>query len=140
MRNLYKKVNWLPGAREEKKAIAPLHPLLAERKIEEYNNSESLKDGLIPGALWFTHYDLREEGRYVRCGYSPHPFPYVALAANAYTQGTIIPRGSTAIYLGAVRLEEESSKKALVRVLRHSFLIGGRQYITNDIGKYFYPA
>jgi hypothetical protein len=52
----------------------------------------------------------------------------------------LVPGGSTAIYLGAVRLEEESSKKALVRVLRHSFLIGGKQYITNDIGKYFYPA
>jgi hypothetical protein len=64
----------------------------------------------------------------------------VVLSTAAYAQGTLIPSGSTAIYLGTVRLEEESSKKALVRVLRHSFLIGGKQYITNDIGKYFYPA
>lgn len=139
MRIARKKVNWLPEAKAEKK-ITPPHPLLAERKLEEYINSASIKEGLIPGALWFTHCDLREEGRYVRSGYTPHPFPYVAHTSAAYAQGLLIPSGSTAIYLGTVRLEEESSKKALVRVLRHSFLIGGRQYITNDIGKYFYPA
>lgn len=139
MRNVRKKVNWLPGAKE-KKVITPPHPLLAERPIDEYINSTSLKEGLIPGALWFTHCDLLEEGRYVQSGYASHPFPYVTHSRAAYAKGTLIPSGSTAIYLGTVRLEEESSKKALVRVLRHSFLIGGRQYITNDIGKYFYPA
>ena len=139
MRNARKKVNWLPGAKEEK-VIAPPHPLLSERSIDEYINSASLKEGLIPGALWFTHCDLREEGRFARSGYRLHPIPYVALASQAYTQGALIPGGSTAIYMGTVRVEEESSKKALVRALRHSFLIGGKQYITNDIGKYFYPA
>jgi hypothetical protein len=139
MRNVRKKVNWLPGAKE-KKVITPPHPLLAERGIDEYINSASLKEGLIPGALWFTHCDLLEEGRYVRSGYTSHPFPYVTHSHAAYAKGTLIPSGSTAIYLGIVRLEEESSKKALVRVLRHAFLVGGKQYITNDIGKYFYPA
>jgi hypothetical protein len=52
----------------------------------------------------------------------------------------MFPPGTPAIYMGTVRVEEESRSGNLTRVLRHSFLIGGRRFITYDIGKCFYPA
>lgn len=131
-----RKVNWTPEAKLEKK-ITPPHPLVPERPLEEYINHESLRAAMHQGALWFTHCRLSEDKRYVNAGYMPHEFPYIAYSAFG---NPMFPPGTPAIYMGTVRVEEESRNGNLTRVLRHSFLIGGKRYITYDIGKCFYPA
>lgn len=131
-----RKINWTPEAKMEKK-ITPPHPLVPERPIEEYINHESLKAGMEVGALWFTHCRLSEDKRWVNAGYLPHEFPYIAYSAF---DKPMFPPQTPAIYMGTVRVEEESRNGNLTRVLRHSFLIGGRRFLTYDIGKCFYPA
>lgn len=131
-----RKVNWAPEEKNRKK-ISPPHPLVPERPLEDYINHESLKAGMEIGALWFTHCRLSEDKRWVNAGYMPHEFPYIAYSAF---DKPMFPPGTPAIYMGAVRVEEESRNGNLTRVLRHSFLIGGRRFLTYDIGKCFYPA
>lgn len=135
MRNT-RRVKWKPEAKMEKR-ITPPHPLVPERPLEEYINHESLKAAMYPGALWLAQCWLSEDKRFVSAGYTPHEFPYVAYPAFNAPR---FPPGTPAIYTGTVRVEEVSKNGNLTRVLRHSFIIGGKRFITYDIGKYFYPA
>lgn len=130
-----KKVKWIEGAKTDKNK--PPYPLISERPLEEYVNHTVLQEGLVPGKLWFAHCNLSEQTRFTRMGYKPHEFPYLD---HDPFGNFIISKGTAAVYAGTVRVEEISKKGVLTRVLRHSFIIGGRRYITADIGKYFYPA
>ena len=131
-----RKINWSHEAKTEKK-ITPPHPLIPERPLEEYINHESLKAAMYQGALWITCCRLSEDKRWVNAGYMPHEFPYIAYSAF---DKPMFPPQTPAIYMGTMRVEEESRNGNLTRILRHSFLIGGKLYITYDIGKCFYPA
>lgn len=134
MRNI-RKVKWLPGEKTEKLIT---HPFMHERAIDEYFNSESLKAAMYPGALWFSNWQLAEDKRFVSVGCTPHEFPYIAYTELDNPQ---FPPGTPAVYMCQVRVEEQyMSTSTTTRVLRHSFIIGGKRFITYDIGKLFYPA
>jgi hypothetical protein len=131
-----KKVKWLEGDKANQKVLHP-HPLISELPITSYINHESLREGLVVGRLWFTHCRLIEQKRFTQTGHKAHEFPY--LEFGHFEKGAI-EVATPAIYAGVVRVEEMSSGGTMTRALRHSFIIGGRRYITANIGKYFYPA
>lgn len=131
-----KKVKWLEGNAVNQKILRP-YPLISELPITSYINYESLRDALVVSKLWATHCNLIEQKRFVQSGCKAHEFPYLEYG---YFHTTSIPACTPAVYAGTIRVEEESSGGTLTRVLRHSFIIGNRRYITANIGKHFYPV
>lgn len=140
-----KKVKWLEGQKSQIKQNY-MHPLVVERPISEHINSESLREGIVLGALWFTHCAMTLDTRFTSMGYQSHEVPYIVPDLvygynnlNSHVKPIILP-GSIAIYSGTFRVEEMSDKGNIRCVLRHSFIINGIRYLTSRIGQDFFPA
>jgi hypothetical protein len=56
----------------------------------------------------------------------PPPYPYTRTVWG--TSGFAAPRGAAAVYAGSVRVEEISGTRTM-RVLRHTFIVGGGRRI-----------
>jgi hypothetical protein len=99
---------------------------------------ETYMTSLVPGALFVTTNILRPDERY-NVGYEKHPHAY--LHADPYSWGTSVtyPVGTVAVYAGQVRVEEADRRGDKMRVPRHSFIVGGVQYITTNLND-FKPA
>ena len=89
---------------------------------------ETYERCLVPGAMFFLRTQLRvmPDGSYM-----PGPHPYVH--ESWYGADAIAgDKGSVAIYVGEVRVEE-STGKSLIRVPRHSFIINGGRYLLSNL-------
>lgn len=123
----HKQVKW----KDNNKPSPVLRPLPYWPDVavtDEY--AKVLSEKLVPGAMFFTVTPL---ARFVtQRGYAEPPYPYLAETGNHY------PKGSMAIYAGIVRVEEQKNNN-LLRVARHSFIISGTRYITNNLN-HFMPV
>jgi hypothetical protein len=115
-----KQVTWKDGH----KPSPVLRPIPYSHDVpvtEEY--SKVLAEKLVPGNMFFTVKPLNKvvHGK----EYAEPPYPYLALSKKT---SQMYPQGSTAIYAGTVRVEEQKGN-SILRAVRHSFIIAGARYI-----------
>jgi len=102
---------------------------LPDALIEKYMVS------LVPGSLWLTTVPLVIDERYSDKRYQQHEYRY--LMHDFYSLDVRRhPAGSLAIYAGQVRVTEVDSRGATMRILRHTFLVGGVRYMTLNLTEY----
>ena len=104
------------------------------RHIQEHELPEHLKEtyveAMVLGSLW--HVAVALEVFDLGPGVKPPPFPPMRQHWGYTPQTCTAPAGSIAMYAGTVRCEEQG-KQGLLRVLRHTFIIGTGRYILNDL-------
>lgn len=125
------RVQWKPDAVREP-ALRP-HPYYAAAALSAEEH-DRLQPHLVPGAMWTTAVDMTVER--VPVGTASHEVPYLLLADWDPIHGrqTVhAPRGSMAVYIGTIRVDEATRHGETVRVARHAFLVGGSRYIVADL-------
>ena len=99
-------------------------------EIELLPENATRREALVPGSLWTLEQDattLQFDSRT-----EPPPLPYLT-ASWRYNAHLTAPRGTMAVYMGTTRVEELGRGGSPVRVLRHTFLIGGSKYMTINL-------
>jgi hypothetical protein len=86
---------------------------------------------LVVGALFLTQYPMAFDVEYAK-QYAQPEYPYLDVT-NYYTMSCSIPPSSLAVYAGPVRVEETDRRGDVIRVLRHSFIVGGTRYLINNL-------
>jgi len=123
----HKQVTWKDGNKPSP-ALRPLPYWQDIPVTEEY--SKVLTEKLVPGNMFFT---VKPLNRTVHArGYADPPYPYLT---EGHKGTEMYPRGSMAVYAGTVRVEEQKGN-SVVRVVRHSFIIAGSRYITNNLNHF----
>jgi hypothetical protein len=121
-----KQVTWKDGNKPSP-ALRPLPYWQDVPVTEKY--SEILAEKLVVGNIFFTTEPLN---RTVHTrGYADPPYPYLTV----YPGLAMYPQGSIAVYAGTVRVEEQKGN-SLLRAVRHSFIIAGSRYITNNLNHF----
>lgn len=93
-------------------------------------SEEALKAALVPGVLFTLKRPTAPE--VLPAGYAPRTVP--ALFENFWGNPPgSFPEGQPAIYLGTERCMESRGKMEL-RVVRHTFLVGGCRYCLANLG------
>ena len=129
VRQVRKKVTWKDGAR----------PVSKEKRlpwvVPEIPCEGPCPD-LKPGGLFLTkvHLEIIEYS----AGTAPHEFKYLGETWLSPQEGygRILKTGSMAIYAGNVRVNEQDAKGNVVARLRHTFIIEGRRFMTNNLNHY----
>jgi hypothetical protein len=129
-----KKVVWKEPEVARVKTLA-LHPYvqevpLASHLVEQYMVS------LVPGGLFLTANKLLVDERYDVKRYARHDFSYVYHDPYAWTPSRSYPVGSIAVYVGQVRVDEQSRTGEHIRPTRHSFIVGGIRYLTANLNDF----
>ena len=133
-----KKVTWKAGEQPNKRGPYP-HPHLPEvpvhAELEDHYNAH-----LVVGALWFTDMDMAEDTRFKDTlgSYQLHECPYL-IPVSMWGQVAEHPKGTMAVYIGQVRVTEQTRGDKLMTFPRHAFLVGGKRYITHELQS-FRPA
>ena len=84
----------------------------------------------FPGSLWVLRKNMEVDRRYSSERYLQHEAPY---ALEAWYENAPLKRGSVAMCLGEVRVEEARHDGTVLSVLRHCFLMGDRRYLVCDL-------
>lgn len=100
--------------------------------------AEQYAAALTVGSLWTLSTDVKVMNGYPAPRYKQHEFPYVEVAGY-YDYVKLGVKGTLAVYMGTIRVEEVSNHNRTVSVPRHSFLINGARYLTRDL-TLFVPA
>jgi len=119
--------------RESSPVMRP-RPYIPDVPLTE-ETSKSFEGQLESGNLFFTTKSLSSQDQ--SRGTIPPPYPYL-FEVWGWGQTIEVPAGSMAVYSGTIRVEETKGQ-ASIRSLRHSFIIGGKRYITNNLN-HFSPA
>jgi len=129
------------------------HRAYSPSSVPSSSLNERLKDG--SGGMFFTLCNFIEEQKYIGDARIEPKFPYLLGCDYSFQMGWSkdlrrsnhkqwgsdpfdYSRGTMAIYMGTVRVDEEkySSKLKTINVVslkRHSFLIDGKMYLIQDI-------
>ena len=133
-----KKITWKEGAKGPKSDSLRLPSMVPDVLYE------GPKLDLRPGQLFFTKFNL-EVFEYHR-GVKAHPLKYVGetwLNPDKYDSWSypakILRKDSIAIYVGTTRVEEADPKGYTISRLRHTFMIDGSCYMTNNLNGFFQP-
>ena len=89
---------------------------------------EAWKTHLHVGALWRLTNNMSQRQS------MPSPIPYLMRDLYDFRQGhrIFLKCGSLAIYAGTERCDEVDSSRGHLRILRHTFIVGGGKYIVTD--------
>jgi hypothetical protein len=129
VRQVRKKVTWKDGAR----------PAAKEKRLP-WAVPEIPCEGPCPdlksGGLFLTKVNL--EIIEYSVGTVPHEFKYLGETWLSPQEGRdrILKTGSVAIYAGNTRVNEQDGKGNVVARLRHTFIIEGRRFMTNNLNHY----
>ena len=119
---------WKPEAQLQK----PAQPRRHQRDEEIIPEVEALmNDALKPGALFQLIWDMVLVKFKKRV--TPPPFPVLEMVTRGYDNELIAKQGGVAMYAGSIRVEEEG-RQGILRVVRHTFIIGTGRYIINNVG------
>jgi hypothetical protein len=141
MKRSRRKVNWLPGAKQEQKKL-PQPPVYRTRDLTEEEHNE-LVPNLIQGSLWLTCIPMYITDNSKDHYYARHELAYVMPLSYGLTQSGAppIPMNTMAIYMGTVHVDESSSRfNNVCRILRHVFLINGQRVMSGVICDEFKPV
>jgi hypothetical protein len=127
-----KKITWTAGEESRIKTLRP-HPYVPQLELPA-SSMERYRGHLVPGALWFVVNPLAYERP--AANYKSHHHSYLT---RVWEWAPDFKPGAMAVYAGPVRVEEDNRTGSLVRIERHSFIIGGTRYITAALGD-FVPA
>jgi hypothetical protein len=129
VRQVRKKVTWKDGER----------PAAKEKRLP-WRLTEIPCDGPNPdlrlGGLFLTKVNL--EIIEYSAGVAPHELKYLGETWLSPQEGwnRILKTGSMAIYAGNVRVNERDGNGHVMALLRHTFIIEGRRYMTNNLNHY----
>jgi hypothetical protein len=130
------KLTWT-APKEQGRVLLP-QPHRREVKLEG-PEVEKYMVSLLPGTLWTTAVSLRVEAD-TYCAnparYHQHPHRYLVL--DDYYAGTSynFKPGTLAVYAGQVRVSEAGPDNVVMRPTRHTFIVGGVQYMTLNLLEY----
>ena len=126
------KIKWKdPGQR--RKELRP-HPYVSEVRLPDAL-TEKYMVNLMPGSLWITTVPLVVDERYSDKRYEQHEYRYLTHDFYALDVRRR-PAGTVAIYAGQVRVSEEDARGSIMRIPRHTFLVGGVRYMTLNLAEY----
>ena len=128
-----KKVQWKDGETNTVRAKNP-YPYTAAIPLPA-ELEESYNAALVEGSLWTTAVGLRPEDSHRYGAYEPHEYPYLIRDYGYRPEGGGFPAGTMAVYTGVHRVSEGTHGN-IVRIPRHSFLIGGTRYITVNLADF----
>ena len=124
------KVSWVRDTVERSRNVSA-HPYVAEVRLPDELVSKYMV-ALVPGGLFVTTVPLSAASERFIGNHKQHTHKY--LWNDPYPWGDLTARypvGTVAIYVGQVRVEETSRNgRDVMRLARHSFIVGGVQYIT----------
>lgn len=126
-----KKITWKEGAKGPKSGNLRLPNMVSDVLYE------GPKLDLRPGQLFFTKFNL-EVFEYHK-GVKPHALKYVGETwlnpeqFNWSYPAKILQKDSLAVYMGTTRVVEADPKGYTVSRLRHTFMIAGACYMTNNL-------
>jgi len=108
------------------------HPFVGTTDLPE-NMVDLYNDKLVVGSMWLLSRSMTKDERYKQ--YKQHEFPYLAEAVwyGGSQPAVPFPIGTLCVYTGTVRVEESNRNSDIVRVLRHTFLVGGSRFMLLDL-------
>jgi hypothetical protein len=131
MRRHRQRVTWTQNQRPQQPAKQL--PYFSESQIFSEEDQGIYSDKLNVGSLWITTTDL--ERLDLGPGYEIPEFPYLSSPHSMFRTSNreFYPKGFPSIYAGSVRAEERARNGQTIRVLRHTFIMGGVRYMTRNI-------
>jgi hypothetical protein len=114
---------------------ARLHPYVPELELTP-EQAEFLSLHLTLGSLWTSRAVMSVDKRYTSADWIRHEYDYLTFGGWS---GTCFPVGTLAVYAGTVRVEEDN-RGTPIRLLRHTFIVGGCRYMVATVMELLQPA
>lgn len=127
------RVQWKPEEAGRVK-VARLHPYVGGARDVDLSPAEA--EALTVGSLWTLRALMSVDTRYATSDYVRHEYSYLIYGGWG---PTAFPAGTPAVYMGTVRVEEDN-RGTPIRVLRHTFLVGGCRYMITNVPDVLQPV
>ena len=118
-----KQVTW----KTDKIIVLSMRPYIPDVNLDSAEKIELFKKSLYLGGLFVVNEPLTIHEMFQ---YKPPAYPY--LIETQYAIEARVRVGACAIYAGPIRVEEYT-RKCIVRIVRHSFIINSCRYLLTNL-------